>query len=62
PPVATLADAPRLTGEAPGDQLGSAAALMSDATGDGLPDFALGAVGLDGNRGGTYLVPGSPAD
>ena len=57
------------TGEATGDQLGSAVASMPDVTGDGYDDVVLGAPFVDPVVGGVpqtdagavYLIDGSPA-
>jgi hypothetical protein len=60
-PADALADGVKLWGDAPEDKLGSAVAALSDFTGDGLPDLAVGAVGVHNNRGAVYLVVGQTA-
>lgn len=42
-----------------GDFFGSAAGLVGDVNGDGVPDIAAGAFGANGNRGNAYVLSGA---
>jgi hypothetical protein len=48
-----------VTGIHAGDLFGSAAGLVGDVTGDGVPDLSVGAFGANGSRGNAYVLSGA---